>query len=114
MDVLWAGCPVVTFPLETLASRVAASQLHTLGCPELVANSQEDYVRIATKLGNNREYFQAMRAKVWKARESSPLFSCRSYTADIEALYFRMWQQYEAGSIDHIVEWPPKSSKEST
>lgn len=64
MDVLWAGCPVVTLPLETLASRVAASQLHTLGCPELVANSQEDYVRIASKLGNNREYLQAIRAKV--------------------------------------------------
>ncbi|CAH8840087.1 unnamed protein product [Trichobilharzia szidati] len=63
MDVLWAGCPVVTLPLETLASRVAASQLHTLGCPELVASNQEDYVRIATKLGNNREYLQAMRAK---------------------------------------------------
>ncbi|KAF6777465.1 hypothetical protein AHF37_03089 [Paragonimus kellicotti] len=70
MDVLWAGCPVVTLPLETLASRVAASQLHTLGCPELVATSQEDYVRIASKLGNDREYLQAMRAK---ARESSQL-----------------------------------------
>ncbi|CAH8505049.1 unnamed protein product [Heterobilharzia americana] len=114
MDVLWAGCPVVTLPLETLASRVAASQLHTLGCPELVANSQEDYVRIATKLGNNREYLQAMRAKVWKARESSPLFSCRSYAADLEALFYRMWQQYESGTIDHIVEWPAKSNKEST
>lgn len=106
MDVLWAGCPVVTLPLETLASRVAASQLNTLGCPELIASSQEDYVRIATKLGNNKEYLQAMRAKVWKARELSPLFNCRSYAADLEALYARMWQQYEANSIDHITEWP--------
>lgn len=64
MDVLWAGCPVVSLPLETLASRVAASQLHCLGCPELVAKSNEVYVRIATRLGTHREYLQAMRAKV--------------------------------------------------
>ena len=40
---------------ETLASRVAASQLHTLGCPELVAKDPEDYARIAIKLGTDKE-----------------------------------------------------------
>jgi protein O-GlcNAc transferase len=51
MDVLWAGTPMVTLPLETLASRVATSQLHTLGCPELVASDRESYQRIAIRLG---------------------------------------------------------------
>lgn len=53
MDVLWAGTPVLTLPLETLASRVAGSQLHALGFPELVASSPEDYVEKAVLLGNN-------------------------------------------------------------
>ena len=53
MDVLWAGTPVLTLPLDTLASRVAGSQLHALGFPELVASSREDYVQKAVKLGNN-------------------------------------------------------------
>ena len=51
MDVLWAGCPMVTLPLETLASRVASSQLHALGVPELVAKSRRHYEDIAVKLG---------------------------------------------------------------
>lgn len=55
MDVLWAGTPMVTLPLETLASRVATSQLVTLGCPELVAKDREDYQRIAIRLGLNPE-----------------------------------------------------------
>ena len=55
MDVLWAGTPMVTLPADTLASRVATSQLQTLGCPELVAKNAEDYVRIATKLGSDRD-----------------------------------------------------------
>ena len=51
--LLWAGTPVLTLPLETLASRVAASQLCSLGFPELVASSRQEYEDIAIRLGNN-------------------------------------------------------------
>ena len=40
---------------ETLASRVAASQLSCLGCPELIAQSRQDYEDIAVKLGSDME-----------------------------------------------------------
>ena len=53
VDVLWAGTPVLTLPLETLASRVAASQLCGMGFPELVASSRQDYEDKAIHLGNN-------------------------------------------------------------
>ena len=55
MDVLWTGTPVVTLPGETLASRVAASQLNTLGCPELVARTRQEYQDIAIRLGTDCE-----------------------------------------------------------
>jgi len=55
MDVLWAGTPVVTLPCETLASRVAASQLKCLGVPELIAKSKKDYEDISVKLGTDSE-----------------------------------------------------------
>ncbi|KAE8742859.1 hypothetical protein FOCC_FOCC011540 [Frankliniella occidentalis] len=55
MDVLWTGTPVVTLPGETLASRVAASQLATLGVPELIARTRQEYQDIAIRLGNDRE-----------------------------------------------------------
>ena len=53
MDVLWAGTPVLTLPLETLASRVAASQLCALGFKELVASTRQHYEDIAIELGNS-------------------------------------------------------------
>lgn len=40
---------------ETLASRVAASQLATLGCHELIARTRQEYQEIAIRLGNDRE-----------------------------------------------------------
>ncbi len=41
-DVLWGGCPMVTLPLERMASRVAASLCYATGLGhEMVVNSQQ-------------------------------------------------------------------------
>lgn len=48
-------CKLDFFKGETLASRVAASQLNCLGCPELIAHSRQDYEDIAVKLGSDME-----------------------------------------------------------
>lgn len=40
---------------ETLASRVAASQLATLGVTELIARTRQEYQDIAVRLGTDRE-----------------------------------------------------------
>jgi len=103
MDVLWAGTPMVTLPLETLASRVASSQLNCLGTPELIASSYEEYEDIAVRLGSDREYLKAIRAKVWQARTDSHLFDVKLYVNNLEGLFIRMWKKYETGEEpDHI------------
>ncbi|XP_027132269.1 UDP-N-acetylglucosamine--peptide N-acetylglucosaminyltransferase 110 kDa subunit isoform X11 [Larimichthys crocea] len=105
MDVLWAGTPMVTMPGETLASRVAASQLNCLGCPELIAQSRQDYEDIAVKLGSDMEYLKMVRARVWKQRICSPLFNTKQYTMDLERLYLQMWEHYSNGNKpEHLVQ----------
>jgi len=80
MDMLWSGIPLVTLPGiftqypyvccyrgyilyynmlftytgESFASRVAASILVALGCPELIAKTREEYQDIAIKLGTDK------------------------------------------------------------
>ncbi|EJW76663.1 hypothetical protein WUBG_12430 [Wuchereria bancrofti] len=104
MDILWTGTPMITMPLETLASRVASSQLYALGVPELVAKDREDYIKIAKRLGTDREYLSQIRAKVWKARTTSTLFNVRQYCSDMERLLHKMWKRYADGlSPDHIL-----------
>lgn len=55
MDVLWAGTPMITLAGETLASRVASSQLTCLGVPELIARSRQEYEDVAVRLGTDKE-----------------------------------------------------------
>ncbi|XP_063363051.1 UDP-N-acetylglucosamine--peptide N-acetylglucosaminyltransferase 110 kDa subunit [Cydia amplana] len=103
MDILWTGTPVVTLPGETLASRVAASQLNTLGCPELIARTRQEYQDIAVRLGTDREYLKGIRAKVWAARMESPLFECKAYATGLEMLYHAMWGRHaRAERPDHL------------
>lgn len=94
---------MISLPLETLASRVGASLLHTLGCPELVADSYEDYENIAVRLGNDSMYLKSIRAKVWSRRLTSPLFNTSLYTQHLEELFIQMWERYTKNFLpDHI------------
>jgi len=105
MDVLWAGCPMVTYPLETLASRVASSQMHALGVPEMVAKTRQHYEEIAIQLGTDKDFYQQIKLKVWDGRLLSPLFNTRKYTIDLEKLFYKMWRRVERSlPIDHISE----------
>ncbi|KAL7674380.1 hypothetical protein ACOME3_000661 [Neoechinorhynchus agilis] len=104
MDILWAGTPIITFPMDTLASRVAASQLTALGCIELIANSLDEYEKIAIRLATNQEEFAYIRQKVLKARLTSTLFDVRTYTQNLEKLYERMYQRFvNQSKLDHIL-----------
>jgi protein O-GlcNAc transferase len=94
---------MISLPLETLASRVGASLLYTVGCPELVAESYDDYENIAVRLGNDPIHLKSMRAKVWSRRLTSPLFDTTLYTQHLEALFIKMWNRYTNNLLpDHI------------
>lgn len=69
----------------------------TLGCPELIARTRQEYQDIAIRLGTDREYLRAMRAKVWKARVESPLFDCKQYANGLEKLFEIMWKRFSVG-----------------
>jgi len=103
MDVLWAGTPMVTLPGETLASRVASSQLYTLRLEELVANTREEYENIAVKLGTDQDYLRAIRARVWEGRINSPLFNVKTYAKDLENLFYKMWDKFKIGEKAHHI-----------
>lgn len=91
LDALWAGTPIITLPGKTFASRVAASQLTTLGCTETIAQNKEDYVKKAIKFGSDNTLLQSVKSKIWSLKMESKLFDCKSYTEELEKIYQNMW-----------------------
>lgn len=55
---------------------------------------------------------ESMKAKVWQARTSSPLFNTQIYADNLEHLFERMWDQYEKGmEPQHLVDdWDPRGN----
>lgn len=104
MDVLWAGCPIVTLSLETFASRVGASIITAIGLgDELIANSYEEYIDIAVKLGTDKNYYSEIKAMVWYGRITSSLFNVHQYTRDFDSLLIKIWENYKTNRlIDHV------------
>ncbi|XP_068618736.1 UDP-N-acetylglucosamine--peptide N-acetylglucosaminyltransferase 110 kDa subunit-like [Battus philenor] len=103
MDILWTGTPMVTLPGVTLASRVAASLLTSLNCPELIAKDRGTYLDIAVKLGTSEQYRRYIQAKVSQARLETTLFDCKQYCRGLESLYFKMWEMHKSGQRpEHI------------
>jgi len=96
-DAIWAGCPVLTVPGATFASRVAASLNHHLGLPELNARDDAGFVALATRLGHDAAGRAALRARVEAARASSGLFDMDGYARDFLALLQRMVARQRAG-----------------
>jgi protein O-GlcNAc transferase len=91
-DALFMGVPVLTCAGETLASRVAASQLHAIGLPELVTTSLADYQALALALASAPEQLQQLRHRLATNRQRYPLFDMGRFTAALDDLLHSAWE----------------------
>ena len=101
LDALWAGVPLLTYPGESFASRVAASLVRTVGLPELIAASLSQYEETAVELAADPVRLGELRRKL--AMRDTPLFDTEHYTRNLEAVYETIYERHHSGSPpDHI------------
>uniref|UniRef100_A0A1D1YG38 protein O-GlcNAc transferase n=1 Tax=Anthurium amnicola TaxID=1678845 RepID=A0A1D1YG38_9ARAE len=94
-DILWAGLPMVTLPLEKMATRVAGSLCLATGVgEEMIVSSMIEYEEKAVALAANRQKLQALRNKLKAARMTCPLFDTTRWVRNLERAYFKMWNLY--------------------
>jgi predicted O-linked N-acetylglucosamine transferase (SPINDLY family) len=96
-DALWAGCPVLTLPGRTFASRVAASLLTTLGLEDQIATGTDDYVARARALGSDASARLGLRARLAQARMNSGLFDMAAFARDFETAMVGMVERQRRG-----------------
>ncbi|HEX7923105.1 MAG TPA: tetratricopeptide repeat protein [Bradyrhizobium sp.] len=102
-DALWAGLPVLTQSGKTFAGRVAASLLSAVGLPKLIAQTTEEYERLAIQLATCPDVLAGIKAALAQNRTTAPLFDTVLYARHIEAAYRLMYERYRAGlAPDHI------------
>ncbi|KAL9289796.1 hypothetical protein ACSQ67_024429 [Phaseolus vulgaris] len=97
-DILWAGLPMVTLPLEKMATRVAGSLCLATGLgEEMIVSSMKEYEERAVSLALNRPKLQALTSKLKAVRMTCPLFDTARWVRNLERSYFRMWNLHCSG-----------------
>jgi protein O-GlcNAc transferase len=103
-DALWAGLPVLTCIGKSFAGRVAASLLNTAGLPELVAQTLEEYETKAIELALNKDKLLEIKNKLEKSKNESTLFNGRLFAGHIEMAYVAMYDRYQSGLPNEMID----------
>lgn len=93
-DALYAGIPVVTLAGKRPISRSSASLLTAVGSAELVAQTPEEFVAIASRLASGGAWSNGARTDLRARMIASPLMDEQGFTQDLEALYRKVWCEW--------------------
>jgi len=93
-ESLWMGVPVVTLLGDRHVARVSASLLHAVGHPEWVAETNEDFIRIAAGLAADPARLAAIRAGLRDEMLVSPLLDHAGQSARFAAALRGCWNEW--------------------
>ncbi|HEX4055251.1 MAG TPA: tetratricopeptide repeat protein [Tepidisphaeraceae bacterium] len=93
-DALWMGVPVVTLIGKTASGRAGLSILSTLGMPELIAKTEDDFVKIAADLSQDRPRLNELRSTLRERMRQSPLMDAAGFARKMETAYRDMWRRW--------------------
>ena len=93
-DTLSMGVPFVTLRGGHAAARTGVSVLTAMGLPDLIADSEEDYVAIARDLACDNERLRTIRQDLRERLHASPLMNHAALAADVDAAFRGMWRAW--------------------
>jgi len=97
-DALWTGLPIITRAGESFAARVAASLLTSVGLPELITHSAEEYEALALRLAHRPEELAVLKEKLARNLRAAPLFDTDRFRRHLEEAYRMMWRRHANGT----------------
>jgi predicted O-linked N-acetylglucosamine transferase (SPINDLY family) len=98
-DALWMGVPMITISGRAFASRVCGSLVRSAGLPELVCETEDDYVALAVALAADRPRIASLKARLEASRMTCDLFNMEKLVDRLEALYGGMVADHQAGRL---------------
>ena len=76
---------------------MAASLLHSIGLPELIARSLSDYEALALNLARDGRTLAELRTRLAANRASAPVFDTDRTRRSLESAYRAMWRMQQRG-----------------
>lgn len=90
-EAMWMGVPVVTLAGDAHIGRVGVSLLHTVGQEDLISRNQDEYLRLARSLAEDRTRLANLRGELRQRMAASPLCDAQAFARKVEASYRDIW-----------------------
>src|SRR5208337_681281 len=103
-DALFMGLPVLTCAGDTMASRVAGSQLAAICLPELITETLADYQAQALRLARDRPLLARYRQRLEVNRRTSVLFDMARFTRALADLLRRAQASLARGGAGEAID----------
>ncbi len=94
MEGLMMGIPIIALRWPTVVGRLSASILTTLGLSGWIAESPEEYVRLAIQKASDLQSLAALRKQLRSIFTSSVIGDQAAYTGAVEKEYRQLWQEW--------------------
>jgi predicted O-linked N-acetylglucosamine transferase (SPINDLY family) len=96
-DAIYMGTPLVAFRGAWIGARMSSSIVKSLGYPQWVAQTTDDYAKIVTALASNKEQLGVYKETLRAEMLSSALCDGKSLAAALETAFEHMIQSRYAG-----------------
>lgn len=96
-DAIRMRVPVLTCIGSSFAGRVAASLLHAVGLPELIAKNLDDYRQLAVDLARSPARLSAIRIRLDKNLQTSSLFEPATFARRLEFAFETVFERRQRG-----------------
>jgi predicted O-linked N-acetylglucosamine transferase (SPINDLY family) len=93
-EALWMGAPVITLAGTAQASRVGVSLLRNIGLDEMIAQSPQEYVKVALQLASDGPRLAELRRGLRERMLGSALMDPKRFALDVEGAYRDAWKQW--------------------
>ena len=101
IEPLQVNLPVIARRGHCFRSAMGAAMIQTLNISDLVADSEESYIRLAVQLGNNPELCQQKSDEIKVAMQNNPSFlDSRSYSAKMGNIFHELFRNYLSETLE--------------
>jgi len=94
LEGLMMGVPIITLRWPTVAGKLSASIMTTMGLPDWIAETQKEYVGLAIRKTKDLQSMAALRQQLRGIFTSSVMGDPVAYARAVEQEYRQLWQRW--------------------
>jgi predicted O-linked N-acetylglucosamine transferase (SPINDLY family) len=93
-DTIWMGVPFITWPGDSLVSRMGRAILKNVGLDELIADNADAYIELAVALSHDYPRLTGLRQGLREKMQASPLMDGTKMARGLEEAFRGMWHKW--------------------